>query len=137
MKNFMKAKAGIFLIAILMIAFTGFGATTADPIQNSKDQVAVERHADMVSVVAAKAVQIQVMVLSIGSTDSVNDVALKTSGTKAHYSSPNPLKILYYQDGYDRHGTGFIHNINKPPSNSNCSNSNDSIRRHADPGSLS
>jgi len=103
MKNLMKAKAGMLLIAILMIAFTGFGATTADPVQNSTDQITVDFHADMVNVVAADAVQIQTLVIAESNAAtqsiSVNDVALKTLEPEMQLQTTYTLEADYFPDG--------------------------------------
>ena len=120
----MKAKAGIFMIAMLMLAFTGFGATTADLVQNSNDQIIVDSHIDAVSVVAADAVQIQTLVIAQSNTDtqfiSVQDVALKTSSPETLLQPKNSLEVDYFPDGYSWRGNVYnyleIKNIEYPPS---------------------
>lgn len=135
----MKAKAGMFLIAISMIAFTGFGATTADPIQNSKDQVTVDFHADVVNVVTAEAVQIQNVVVAQstaqtisvnvvvaeGSTQtiSVNNFALKALDSETQLRTTYTLEVDYFPDGYSWCINNYNYLGNKdifnPPSKTN------------------
>lgn len=132
MKNFMKAKAGMLLIAILMIAFTGFGATTADLVQNSTNQITVDFHTDAVTVVTADAVQIQNVVIADSNAEiktmSVYDVARITSEPETQLQPKETLEVDYFPDGniiscnwYSSLGNK---DINTRPSNRNLAREN-------------
>lgn len=49
-ENFMKAKAGLFTLLILLVGFAGIGQTTTDPAQNSTAELV--SHGDDINVAA-------------------------------------------------------------------------------------
>ena len=96
-ENFMKAKAGLLMIALLMCAFTGFGSTTSDPAKNS-EPVEVVQDATVIVVSAAPAIQEVVTqfasqdVFKIGTITSVDSDVLKLVSNEAKFLQVSEVK---------------------------------------------